>query len=157
MIALDGEMLFDAGAKAGAPVGIAGILMGSLYRFETLRIRGTEVLTHKAATGAYRAPGAPQAAFALESTIDELARALDMDPIELRIKNAVAEGDVRADGARWTRIGLAECLEQARSRTPSSARHSDPTKAWASRPAAGLARLTLLPRCAVSMAMGRCR
>src|SRR5205807_8769982 len=87
LLALDGEMLFDAGAKAGAPVGIAGILMGSMYRFEALRIRGTEVLTHKAATGAYRAPGAPQAAFALESAMDDLARELHMDPLELRIKN----------------------------------------------------------------------
>jgi len=113
LTALDGEMVFDAGAKAGAPVGIAGILMGSLYRFEALRIRGTEVLTHKAATGAYRAPGAPQAAFALESTIDDLARELHMDPLDLRIKNAAAEGDVRADGATWTRIGLAECLQRA--------------------------------------------
>ena len=114
MTTLDGEMVFDAGARAGSPVGIAGILLGSLYRFSSLRIRGTEVLTHKAATGAYRAPGAPQAAFALESTIDELARRLQMDPVELRIKNAVAEGDVRADGNKWTRIGLVECLEQAR-------------------------------------------
>lgn len=113
IIALDGDMLFDAGAKAGAPVGIAGILMGSLYRFEALRIRGAEVLTHKASTGAYRAPGAPQAAFALECAIDDLARKLEMDPIELRLKNAVVEGDIRADGPAWTRIGLAECLERA--------------------------------------------
>jgi CO/xanthine dehydrogenase Mo-binding subunit len=111
---LDADMVFDAGTKPGAPVGIAGILLGSLYRFEALRIRGTEVLTHKAGTGAYRAPGAPQAAFALESTIDELARHLQMDPLELRMKNAVAEGDVRADGNTWMRIGLKECLAEAR-------------------------------------------
>jgi CO/xanthine dehydrogenase Mo-binding subunit len=115
LLALDGELLFDAGAKAGAPVGIAGILMGSLYRFEAVRIRGTEVLTHKAATGAYRAPGAPQAAFALESAIDDLAHELKMDPLEFRIKNAVAEGDARVDGGTWTRIGLAECLASAQS------------------------------------------
>lgn len=114
MTALDGQMTFDAGTKAGAPVGIAGLLMGSLYRFGSLRIRGNEVLTHKAGTGAYRAPGAPQAAFALESTIDELARELKMHPVELRLKNVAAEGDIRADGDKWTRIGLAECLEQAR-------------------------------------------
>ena len=111
--ALDAELLFDAGAKAGAPVGIAGILMGSLYRFEALRIAGTEVLTHKASTGAYRAPGAPQAAFALECAMDDLARQLKMDPLELRLKNAAAEGDERADGGTWTRIGLVECLERA--------------------------------------------
>jgi CO/xanthine dehydrogenase Mo-binding subunit len=111
--ALDSDMLFDSGDKAGAPVGIAGILLGSLYRFDALRIRGTEVLTHKAATGAYRAPGAPQAAFALESAIDDLARELHMDPLDLRVKNAVVEGDERADGVKWTRIGLAECLARA--------------------------------------------
>jgi CO/xanthine dehydrogenase Mo-binding subunit len=85
-----------------------------MYRFEHLRLNGTDVLTHKASTGAYRAPGAPQAAFALESTIDELARTLKIDPLELRIQNACHEGDVRADGQIWPRIGLAECLDRAR-------------------------------------------
>jgi CO/xanthine dehydrogenase Mo-binding subunit len=111
---LDSELLFDAGAKAGAPVGIASLLLGSLYRFENVRLRGTEVLTNKAGTGAYRAPGAPQAAFALESTVDEVARALGMDPLELRIQNAAREGSTRADGQTWPRIGLLECLEKAR-------------------------------------------
>jgi CO/xanthine dehydrogenase Mo-binding subunit len=114
LLALESELLFDSGAKAGSPVGIAAILLGSMYRFEHLRLNGTDVLTHKASTGAYRAPGAPQAAFALESTIDELARTLKIDPLELRIKNAVREGDIRADGQPWPRIGLAECLEGAR-------------------------------------------
>jgi CO/xanthine dehydrogenase Mo-binding subunit len=85
-----------------------------LYRFEHLRLNGTDVLTNKAGTGAYRAPGAPQAAFALESTIDDLARELKIDPLELRIQNACREGDIRADGQAWPRIGLTECLEQAR-------------------------------------------
>ena len=89
------------------------MIAGSLYRYANLRLDGTEVLTHKAGTGAYRAPGAPQGAFALESTLDELARALGMDPLELRLKNAAREGDIRADGSRWPRIGLIECLESA--------------------------------------------
>jgi len=111
---LDGEMIFDAGAKAGAPVGIGCILLGSLYRWHNLRINGVEVLTNKAGNGAYRGPGGPQAAFALESTVDEVAKALGIDPLELRIKNAARGGDARADGSAWPRIGLAECLEQAR-------------------------------------------
>jgi CO/xanthine dehydrogenase Mo-binding subunit len=114
LVALDGELLFDAGARAGAPVGIAAIILGSLYRVESLRLRGTEVLTHKAATGAYRAPGAPQAAFALESTLDEVARELGMDPLELRRRNASREGDPQAQGDTWPRIGLLECLDRAR-------------------------------------------
>jgi CO/xanthine dehydrogenase Mo-binding subunit len=114
LVALESELLFDSGAKSGSPVGIAAILLGSMYRFAHLRLNGTDVLTHKASTGAYRAPGAPQAAFALESTLDEVARALSIDPLELRIKNAAREGDIRADGKPWPRIGLAECLERAR-------------------------------------------
>jgi CO/xanthine dehydrogenase Mo-binding subunit len=114
LLALRGDFTFDAGSKAGAPVGISALMAGSLYRFENLLIEGTEVLTHKAGTGAYRAPGAPQGAFALESAMDELARALGMDPLELRLKNAARQGDERADGSAWPRIGLVECLEAAR-------------------------------------------
>lgn len=111
---LDGELIFDAGAKAGAPVGIACILIGSLYRWQHLRLDGVEVLTHKAGNGAYRGPGGPQAAFALESALDEVAAKLGIDPLELRIKNAVKAGDLRSDGKPWQRIGLVECFEQAR-------------------------------------------
>ena len=111
--AIEGDFAFDAGSKAGAPVGISALMAGSLYRCPNLQIRGSEVLTHKAGTGAYRAPGAPQGAFAFESAIDELSRALGMDPLELRLKNASRQGDLRADGVAWPRIGLAECLEAA--------------------------------------------
>jgi CO/xanthine dehydrogenase Mo-binding subunit len=110
---LKAALIFDAGANPGAPVGIAAILMGSTYRWQHVRLEGTEVLTHKAGTGAYRAPGAPQAAFALESVVDEMARQLGMDPFELRKKNAAREGDLRVDGQPWPRIGLVECLERA--------------------------------------------
>ena len=114
LLALQGDFTFDAGSKAGAPVGISALIAGSLYRFENLQLEGTEVLTNKAGTGAYRAPGAPQGAFALESTMDDLARALGMDPLELRLRNAAREGDIRADGSAWPRIGLVQCLEAAR-------------------------------------------
>jgi CO/xanthine dehydrogenase Mo-binding subunit len=112
---LQAELIFDAGANPGAPVGIAAILMGSTYRWEHLWLRGTEVLSNKSGTGAYRAPGAPQAAFALESLVDEVAHELGMDPFELRVKNAAREGDLLADGRKWPRIGLAECLQRAES------------------------------------------
>jgi CO/xanthine dehydrogenase Mo-binding subunit len=110
---LQGELIFDAGANPGAPVGIAAILMGSTYRWENLLLRGTEVLSHKSGTGAYRAPGAPQAAFGLESLVDDVAEKLDIDPFDLRVKNAAREGDLLADGRKWPRIGLVECLQKA--------------------------------------------
>ncbi len=59
--------------------------------------------TNRFTFGAYRAPGAPTAAFALESLLDELAEALGLDPIELRLKNAVVEGDVGISGSPFPR------------------------------------------------------
>jgi CO/xanthine dehydrogenase Mo-binding subunit len=114
LTALQSRMVFDTGANAGSPLQISAILMGGYYRVPNLEIRGYEVLTHKAAAGAYRAPGAQQGTFAIESVIDELARRLGVDPLEFRIQNCVVEGDPRPNGNAWPRIGLKETLEAAR-------------------------------------------
>jgi CO/xanthine dehydrogenase Mo-binding subunit len=114
LTALQGDVVFDTGAYAGSPLQIGSILMGGYYRVPNLEIRGYEVLTHKAAAGAYRAPGAQQGTYAIESAIDELARKLELDPLELRLKNCVVEGDPRPNGAAWPRIGLKETLESLR-------------------------------------------
>src|SRR5581483_2430592 len=65
LTALQGRVVFDAGAFAGAPVGIALLLMGSYYQMPNLDLRGYEVLTHKPGVGAYRAPGAVQGTFVI--------------------------------------------------------------------------------------------
>ncbi|TAM75520.1 xanthine dehydrogenase family protein molybdopterin-binding subunit [bacterium] len=114
LVGLDADILFDGGAATGSPVGIGAILLGSTYRAPHLRIVAAEVLTNKTPNSAYRAPGAPQAYFALESAMDMLARKLELDPLEFRLRNAVVEGDERADARRWQRLGLVETLERAR-------------------------------------------
>ncbi len=106
------RLYFDSGAFAGAPVGIAAILLGGSYRVEHLDIESYEVLTHKLPGGAYRAPGSPQAFFALENHMDALARRLHLDPLEFRLRNAAREGDLRPDGQAWPRLGLVECLQR---------------------------------------------
>ncbi len=113
LTSLQSHLVFDAGSSPGSPVSIAALLMGSVYPWEHLLITGNEVLTNRSANGAYRGPGAVQAQFALESLIDEVARELKIDPLDLRRKNAVKQGDPTASGKTWPRIGLAECLEQA--------------------------------------------
>ncbi|MCC6179948.1 MAG: xanthine dehydrogenase family protein molybdopterin-binding subunit [Chloroflexi bacterium] len=110
--ALKARVIFDTGAYSGSPIQIGSILLGSSYRFPNLDIRGYEVLTNKTPAGAYRAPGAVQAAFAIESTVDMLANALGMDRLEFRKKNAVKEGDLRSNNQPWPKIGLPECLAQ---------------------------------------------
>jgi len=111
--ALEAELIFDAGCAPGAPVGVAALMLAGTYRCANLDIVGYEVLTHKVSPGAYRAPGAPQAYYALESHVSRVADALGLDPLEFRLKNAVKEGDIRPDGRPWPRIGLIECLERA--------------------------------------------
>jgi CO/xanthine dehydrogenase Mo-binding subunit len=114
LAALRATLLFDSGALPGAPISIAALLLGGVYRVPHLEVRAREVLTHKPPVGAYRAPGAPQAAFALESMIDDLARALREDPLEFRLRNVSREGDPMPNGERWPRIGLEEVLEAIR-------------------------------------------
>ena len=113
LVALRGEVVFDNGAAGGWHTGVACELMASTYRIPNLLLVGREVATHKIPATSYRAPGAPQAYFALESCLDDLARLLGMDPVQLRLRNASREGDPRGDGSPMPRIGFAECLEAA--------------------------------------------
>lgn len=113
LTALQARVVFDTGAYSGSPVQIGSILLGGFYKFPNLEIRGYEVLTNKTPAGAYRAPGAVQASFAIESMMDLLADRLGMDKFELRTKNAAREGDLRPNNQPWPRIGLRECLAKA--------------------------------------------
>jgi CO/xanthine dehydrogenase Mo-binding subunit len=115
LTAMRGEVTFDNGSGTGWHAGVACELLVSTYRVPNVHVVGREVATHKLPGTSYRAPGAPQAYFALESCMDELARRLEIDPIELRLRNASREGDPRGDGSPWPRIGLVDCLERARS------------------------------------------
>ena len=114
MTALRARLEFNSGASSASPLQVAAVLLGGCYRFPALDIRGFEALSHRPAAGAYRAPGAQQATFAIESAIDELARQLALDPVEFRLRNCVVEGDERPNGRPWPRIGMRECLEAIR-------------------------------------------
>ena len=112
LVAMQARVIFDTGAYPGSAVVLGGLMLGSTYRCPNMDFRCYEVLTNKVSVGAYRAPGAPQACFALESAMDELSQQLAIDPIVLRLKNAVHEGDTMLDHRKWPRIGLIECLEK---------------------------------------------
>jgi CO/xanthine dehydrogenase Mo-binding subunit len=114
LVALRARYHYDNGATGGWHAGITGSFLGGTYRIPNFDITGYEVATNKTPTDAYRAPGGPQAYFALESAMDELASNLDIDPIELRLRNASREGDLNAEGSPWPRIAMVECLEAAR-------------------------------------------
>jgi CO/xanthine dehydrogenase Mo-binding subunit len=75
---------------------------------------GYDIVVNKCKVAAYRAPGAPMSAYAVESVIDELAEKIGMDPIEFRLKNASHEGTQSAFGPKFKRIGNVETLEAAK-------------------------------------------
>lgn len=109
--ALKARVMMDNGVFPFSLGGIVGILLGGYYKCENVQIDCFEVVTHKPQGGAYRAPGAPSATFAIESNIDDMARQLGMDPLEFRLKNAADTGDAMGNGDAWPNIGLKLCLE----------------------------------------------
>lgn len=110
LTALQADMLFDTGCYPNTTA-IAAVLMGSQYQIPHQQLTYNDVTTFKMSTAAYRAPGAPQATFALESALDQLAEKLDIDPLDIRLKNASKEGDTMIHGRPWSTMGLTEVLQ----------------------------------------------
>jgi CO/xanthine dehydrogenase Mo-binding subunit len=113
LTAVEGRLAYDSGAFPGAPLGGGMRSMLGAYDVPNIRLEGFSVVVNKPMVRAYRGPGAPQASFAMESLLNDVAREIDMDPIELRLKNAVRNGSVTAAGT-FNNIGFVECLEAAR-------------------------------------------
>jgi CO/xanthine dehydrogenase Mo-binding subunit len=114
LVAGSASLWYEAGAYRGSPSGAGAMCAFACYKIPNFFIEAFDVLVNKPKVAAYRAPGSPMAAFATESLLDELARMLSLDPIELRLKNAVAEGDRAPYGPAYGPIGLKQVLETAR-------------------------------------------
>ena len=110
-------MVYEAGAFPGAPVGGGAVTTFGSYNCENILVDGYDVVCNKQKAQAYRATGQPQAGFAVECAIDELADELKVDPMELRLKNAVSEGDRMPNGVAHARFGCVE-LEEAMKNHP---------------------------------------
>ena len=115
LVAADVELKFQAGAFPGSPVGGASMTALACYNIPNFSIVGWDVVTNTPKTAAYRAPGAPISAFAVECAMDDLALKLGMDPLALREKNAVRDGTKAAYGPTYRNIGYVETLEAIRS------------------------------------------
>jgi CO/xanthine dehydrogenase Mo-binding subunit len=111
------EILVESGGFAQASVsemGYSSQLLASQYRVDAARIQGTAFYTHRRPGGSFRGAGGPQAAFALEVQMDELAERLSIDPVDLRIRNAHQPGETTASGWQIESSRLTECLQTAR-------------------------------------------
>jgi CO/xanthine dehydrogenase Mo-binding subunit len=114
LVGATASMWYEAGAYKGSPSGAAAMCALACYNVPNFFVESHDVVLNKPKVAAYRAPGSPMSTFATESLMDELARRLEMDPIEIRLKNAVASGDHAPYGPKYGPIGLKQVLEAAR-------------------------------------------
>ncbi|MCH8847540.1 MAG: xanthine dehydrogenase family protein molybdopterin-binding subunit [Chloroflexi bacterium] len=116
IVAHEADIVFDSGAYAGFLPG--GFLPGARaatgpYRIPNARITASHVYTNNVPRGYMRGPGRVQAVFSIESQMDCVAEAIGMDPLELRAKNLVRDGDATGVGDRFHHVRGVETLEAA--------------------------------------------
>ena len=112
LTAAEMTLVYEAGAFTSA-LAPSGLVTGlSPYHLANLKISGYVVVVNKPPVGSLRAPGAPQAAFAVESQMDVMAEALGMDPVQFRLKNVAAQGDRAPNDVPFARIGFREVLQK---------------------------------------------
>ena len=113
----DAEIVSDNGGYNGwgsHAMLVAMHTVTSMYRVPASRVRCAVVYTNKNYGGSVRGFGNPQATFAVEQQMEEVADALGLDPMDVRLRNANQSGDVTPQGMEITSCGLSECLEIVR-------------------------------------------
>jgi xanthine dehydrogenase molybdenum-binding subunit len=108
-------LAYEAGAYPGSPVGAGAMCAFAPYNFTNQVVDGFDVVVNGPKTAAYRAPGAPASEYAVEAALNELAEQLELDPLDLRLKNASEEGTGNAAGQPWPRIGAKEVMQTMKS------------------------------------------
>jgi xanthine dehydrogenase molybdenum-binding subunit len=101
-----------AGYKPGGAMGGANQAAGP-YRIANVKVESCNVYTNTPPGQILRAPGEPQAIFAIESQIDEVARAIDMDPVAFRMRNLIESGEELAAGEMLEDVRVKETLQAA--------------------------------------------
>src|SRR3989442_687746 len=110
LMALEAEAILESGAYSGAVPPVGGLCLASLYLWPNFDVKGFEVLTHKPSIAAYRAPVAPQTIFAIDSQMEQIAKAIGVDPVEFRLRHLQREGDKMANNQPWLSNGAVEVL-----------------------------------------------
>ncbi|MCE2463423.1 MAG: xanthine dehydrogenase family protein molybdopterin-binding subunit, partial [Dehalococcoidia bacterium] len=109
--AAEAVLAYEAGAYPGSPVNPGAQCIFGPYDLANAHVEGYDVVSNKPKTAAYRAPGAPGAAFAAETVIDEICEKIGVDPLDFRLLNGAKEGTRRVSGPRFPRIGYLEMVQ----------------------------------------------
>ena len=115
LTARQARVVFNSGAYGshGPGVTIVGTsAMTSLYRCDNIHLEGRCVYTNSPIAGAFRGYGVVQTYYALDIQMDEAAVALGIDPAELKLKNAVREGDIAPSNHPLIGHGLEDCIRR---------------------------------------------
>ena len=111
IVAAHGLFKYQAGAFPGSPV-MNGCMCGfAPYDIANVETVGYDVVCNRPKTVAYRAPGSPISAYAVESTMDLAARKIGMDPLQFRLKNIAKPGTPTVFGTKLQHAGFAETLQ----------------------------------------------
>ncbi len=105
---------YQGGAFPNFTVSLGGMSAFAAYDLDAVKTEGFNVLTNRPRQAAYRAPGAPMAVYAVEAVVDELCQHFDLDPLEVRLKNAARKGTKSSYGPTFDQIGLTATLEAAK-------------------------------------------
>jgi carbon-monoxide dehydrogenase large subunit len=116
IVARSVETLWDTGAYAdcGPRIGRnSGHTCAGPYKIPNIRIDGYCIYTNKNVGGAFRGYGVQELCFAYESHMDDIAEVLKMDPVEIRLKNALMPGNEGATGQIVEAGDLVSCIKKA--------------------------------------------
>ena len=116
LVAHQVRMLFNTGAYGSYgpnTAALASLMAGGPYRIPNLDITGLVTYTNTVPNGSIRCPGAPQMAFAVETHLEKVARAIEMDSLAFRLKNAWEDGDTTCTGQALDSVSIKECLQKA--------------------------------------------
>ncbi len=131
LVATQVSLYYECGAYAPTPnaVWLGAISSSGPYRIPNARTEAFSVYTNKMMGGAFRGYGAPQSNFARESQMDRIARDLNIDPIELRLKNCLVPGDSLHTGQPLHSVRIKEALLRARDMAQWNTRRHDGNRA----------------------------
>ncbi len=116
LVARRGTLVLDGGAYCGEGgffAQMAAMHACGPYKLDSVKVEAFLNYSTNQPSASIRAPTAPQACWALEQHMDEVAAAIDLDPVELRRLTLIAEGDHGPTGQVFDRIGAKEALEAA--------------------------------------------
>ncbi len=139
LTALQMTVLGTGGAYPGGGVGGVDWVVRDLYTCPNVRTELTDVFINAGQARAFRAPGHPQGAWALELMMDQLAEKIGMDPVELRMKNAPSVSQGTAGAPPYSTTGLTACLAEGAKRFGWQAARAKPAGDGAIRRGVGIA------------------